>query len=118
VVKINIEAETTFSIAKTALLPAAVRYLGELAVAGESTGVATIAAEVSGLVDEFVVRIGALAEANLHPHIDDVLEYARYVQNTVVPAMMAVREVADQLERVVPDSIWPLPKYSEILFIK
>jgi glutamine synthetase len=29
-----------------------------------------------------------------------------------------VREVADRLERCVPDSLWPLPKYSEILFIK
>jgi glutamine synthetase len=36
----------------------------------------------------------------------------------VLPAMEAVRGVADRLERVVPDSSWPLPKYSEILFIK
>ena len=35
-----------------------------------------------------------------------------------MPAMDAVREVADQLERIVPDDLWPLPKYSEILFIK
>ena len=33
-------------------------------------------------------------------------------------AMSAVREVADRLERIVPDDLWPLPKYSEILFIK
>ena len=36
----------------------------------------------------------------------------------MIPAMEAVREVADQLERIVPDDLWPLPKYSEILFIK
>ncbi len=30
----------------------------------------------------------------------------------------AVREVADRLEKVVPDDLWPLPKYSEVLFIK
>ena len=35
-----------------------------------------------------------------------------------IPAMAAVREVADKLERIVPDDLWPLPKYSEILFIK
>jgi glutamine synthetase len=29
-----------------------------------------------------------------------------------------VREVADKLERLVADDLWPLPKYSEILFIK
>ena len=32
--------------------------------------------------------------------------------------MAAVREVADRLEQVVPDDLWPLPKYSEVLFIK
>ena len=47
-----------------------------------------------------------------------MLEAAKYVQATVVPAMEAAREVADRLERIVPDTVWPLPKYSEILFIK
>jgi glutamine synthetase len=32
--------------------------------------------------------------------------------------MRSVREIADKLERIVPDDLWPLPKYSEILFIK
>jgi glutamine synthetase len=119
VVKLNIEAETTFSIAKTMLLPAAVRYLGELAAAGDSGGVATVASEVGALVDEFVTRIGELETANSsHPEHADILAHAKFVQGTVVPAMAAVREIADQLERIVPDSLWPLPKYSEILFIK
>jgi glutamine synthetase len=119
VAKLNIEAETTYSIAKTMLLPAAIRYLGELAAAGESTGLAAVRTEVVGLVDEFVARIAELESANAnHPSVEDVLDHAKYVQNTVVPAMATTREVADQLERIVPDSLWPLPKYSEILFIK
>ena len=47
-----------------------------------------------------------------------IFDEAKYVQTTVLPAMAAVREVADQLERIVPDDLWPLPKYAEILFIK
>ena len=75
--------------------------------------------EASGLLDEFVEVIFALEAANAsHPVTDDVLEAAKYVQSEVIPAMDAVREVADRLERIVPDSLWPLPKYSEILFIK
>ena len=117
--KLNIEAETTFSMAKTMLLPAAVRYLGELGVAGSSKGVEAVRSEVAGLVDRFVERIRELETANLsHPHGEDMLAHARFVQSKVVPAMDGVREVADQLERVVPDTLWPLPKYSEILFIK
>jgi glutamine synthetase len=81
--------------------------------------VETLRSEIAGLVDKFVERIGALESANTsHPAVEDELERAKYVQHTVVPAMAAVREIADQLERVIPDSLWPLPKYSEILFIK
>ena len=119
IAKLNIEGETTFSMAKTMLLPAAIRYLGELAAAGESAGIATLRSEVSGLVDSFVERIGALETANTsHPEDGDALAHAKYVQASVVPAMGAVRDVADRLERIVPDTLWPLPKYSEILFIK
>jgi glutamine synthetase len=32
--------------------------------------------------------------------------------------MDAVREVADKLEKIVADDLWPLPKYEEMLFIK
>jgi glutamine synthetase len=118
IAKLNIESETTFSMAKTLLLPAAIRYLGELGLAGDGAGVSAIKAEVSGLVDGFVDAIAALATANeSHPE-GDLLDAAKFVQSTIVPAMDAVREIADKLERVVPDSLWPLPKYSEILFIK
>jgi len=40
------------------------------------------------------------------------------MRDTVIPAMAAVRESSDKLEKVVADDLWPLPKYSEILFIK
>ena len=40
------------------------------------------------------------------------------MRDEVIPAMDAVRSLADRLERVVADDLWPLPKYSEMLFIK
>jgi glutamine synthetase len=115
VTTINIEGETAASIARTMLLPAAVRWLGTL----KEVGVEKLVGEVSELVDEFVERIFALEAANRdHPEGVDALDEAKYVQGTVIPAMNAVREIADKLERIVPDDLWPLPKYSEILFIK
>ena len=82
-------------------------------------GVERLEKEIAGLVDEFIETIFALEEANVgHPEDEDVLDGAKYVQSTVIPAMEANREVADKLERIVPDSLWPLPKYAEILFIK
>ena len=32
--------------------------------------------------------------------------------------MKAVRDVADKLETIVADDLWPLPTYREMLFIK
>ncbi len=119
VTTLNIEGETAASIARTMLVPAAVRYLGELNMAGAGTGLDTLKAEAAGLLDEMVVCLTGLEKANSeHPEEQNVLDHARYVQNSVIPAMEALRAVADRLERVVPDTLWPLPKYAEILFIK
>jgi len=72
------------------------------------------------LIAAFGYALGELVERNLaenQPH-DDVLEHARYMHHRVLPAMEAVRVGADALEKIVADDFWPLPKYSEILFIK
>jgi len=117
VTKLNIESETAASIARTLLLPAAVRYKAELLMAEEPE----MASELGELIASFVEELKALDTANLkenHPEDDGILTHARYMHDTVFPAMGAVREVADRLEKVVADDLWPLPKYSEILFIK
>ncbi len=116
VTKLNIEAETAAAIAKTMLLPAAARHLALLL----SAQMAELASETSSLVSEFQDAIRELDNANLgenQPH-DDILKHAEYMRDTTVPAMEAVRDAADRLEKVVADDLWPLPKYSEILFVK
>jgi glutamine synthetase len=116
VTKINIEAETVASIARTMLLPAAARHLSMLI----SARLSELAEEASELIGLFTDALAELEQRNLaesQPH-DDVLEHARYMHDRVVPAMEAVRVGADALEKVVADDLWPLPKYSEILFIK
>jgi glutamine synthetase len=115
ITKLNIESETASSIARTALLPAATRHLGMLLEAQLSE----LAGETSDLVDEFAQAIRALESANLAENQPaEPLEHAEYMRDEVIPAMAAVRTAADKLERIVADDLWPLPKYSEILFIK
>ncbi|MDX6698033.1 MAG: glutamine synthetase [Solirubrobacteraceae bacterium] len=115
VVKVNIEAETAASIARTMLLPAAVRHLEGL----RGAGVADLVEETEGLVADFVGAIRALDAVNeKHEGEEGSIEHANYMRDTVLPAMDAVREVADRLEKVVADDLWPLPKYAEMLFIK
>jgi glutamine synthetase len=95
------------------LLPAALRHLNILLASGRE-----------GLIDEFAPLVGdfhqaivALEKTNEDPDLEG-LELAVYFRDTVIPAMTAVREIADRLERLVADDLWPLPKYSEVLFIK
>jgi glutamine synthetase len=79
-----------------------------------------LAGDAADLVAEFDGAIAELEAANLadnQPH-DDVLEHATYMHGQVIPAMDRVRAIADRMERIVADDLWPLPKYSEILFIK
>jgi glutamine synthetase len=116
VTKINIESETAAAIARTMVLPAAARHLAVL----NEAGLGDLAGEAAEVVQELSFAISKLEEANdaeNHPH-GDLLEHARYTHDAVIPAMEAVREVSDRLERIVADDLWPLPKYSEILFIK
>jgi glutamine synthetase len=116
VTKLNIEAETAASIARSMLLPAAARHLAMLLEAQ----LTELASETSDLIAQFSEAINRLEEANLaenQPHTD-ILEHAKYMHDAVIPAMAAVREIGDKLEKVVADDLWPLPKYSEILFIK
>jgi glutamine synthetase len=35
---------------------------------------------------------------------------------TVIPAQAVIRGVVDELETLVADDLWPLPKYRELLF--
>jgi len=109
----NIEAETAFSIAKTMILPAALRYLALIA----ESGVSAIEGEVRGLVDELVAGLGELEAANADPGLEG-LEMAKHARDKQLAAMDSVRDAADKLEGVVADDLWPLPKYEEMLFIK
>ncbi|MGB7587987.1 MAG: glutamine synthetase III [Solirubrobacterales bacterium] len=112
-IRANIEAETTFSIAKTMILPAALRHLALIA----QSGVSTIEGEVRTLVDELIAALGELESANADPGLEG-MEMAIHARDAQVAAMAQVREAADKLEKVIPDDLWPLPKYEEMLFIK
>ncbi|MFT4049793.1 MAG: glutamine synthetase III [Solirubrobacterales bacterium] len=116
VIKTNIEAETTYDMAKTMILPAAIEYYNSIQTSG--LGLSTAKGLDAALV-ALSSAINELEEANLDEnHPTDVVEEAAYMCNTVLGKMLAVREAADALERIVPDVLWPVPKYREILFVK
>ncbi len=123
---INIEAETTESIARRMIMPAAVRYLKELtevAHAGadlnlEVDGVTDIARRVADYINRFQTAVGHLIDQNKELGGDTVHEKAEHMRANVIPAMQEVREMSDRLERIVAHDLWPLPTYKHMLFVK
>ena len=115
-IKINIEAETASSIAKTMLLPAALRYRAEVAAGGP--GAEALLGDLDETLKELTFELSKLDEANDYPDGVEGLDLAKYARDEQITAMDGVREVADRLEKLVADDLWPLPKYSEILFVR
>jgi glutamine synthetase len=113
----SIEAATAIDIASTMILPAVARYLGILGAAGSSRGVQSVASTVTDLADQLVDAIAALEVAQRKAHAaGTVQKVAKAFAFEVIPAQNALRDVVDELETLVADDLWPLPKYRELLF--
>jgi glutamine synthetase len=122
---VNTESLLCLSLAKQSILPAAYRYQGELASAAANIKAASGHAadtssldRVSGLVAQLEETAKTLEEAINHKAQGDILAHAKHFRDQVVPAMAAVRKVADDLEMIIADDLWPLPSYREMLFIR
>ncbi len=129
---INIEVLLTLSIANTMILPAALEYQNAVAKTMSNTHKA-LGQDIgaSGKVYEKLLQDLCDKTARLKVSIDqldvvskeaehgtdDLLEHAKFFQLKVLPAMNAVRAAADDLEGIVDDSMWTLPKFREILYI-
>ena len=57
-------------------------------------------------------------ENNVDMKIEDPVQEAHHKCTVVIPAMNAVRTLADNLETIVPEDLWPLPSYQVMLFVK
>ncbi len=124
--QLTIEAEMMATIARTQILPAALAHQTRVAGAVAATKAAGVdAPETREALVRFVegvatlrARTTALEEAIAGELHGDPLEDARHIRTVVRPAMVAVREIADQLETVVAADLWPLPTYRELLLLK
>ncbi len=123
--QVHIESETMVLMARQMILPAAIQHQARLAGAVQATMAAGVECpdqksalqEWVGLVLRLNTTLNSLAEVDNHSE-DDPSGDALYVRQSVVPAMDALREVADELETRVATDLWPLPSYRDLLFIK
>ena len=124
--QITVEAKLTSFMAKTMILPAAMRYQKELAesisaakaAGGEVGGQVELLRTLGADIGKLATAIPKLDESMAHEAHGDPIGHCTSMRDHVLPAMKAVREAADSLETVVADDLWPIPTYREMLFIK
>jgi glutamine synthetase len=122
---ISIEGRTAVAIAKTMILPAALRYQKEIADSVAAAKAAGASGAGSKELAELIAQINALSagieklDKALDHHADgEPYDHAKAAQAHVLPAMNALRDVVDKLENIIADDLWPLPTYREMLFIR
>lgn len=109
---IALEANCALTMAKTMYLPEGISYAAELADSCSSltdyvhSGIALLAKSAAENVEGLAQEIAKLEKA-----IDSGEAKAE------LEAMTDVRKYVDALERIVPDSQWPVPGYGEMFFV-
>ncbi|MCY4170066.1 MAG: glutamine synthetase III [Bacteroidetes bacterium] len=124
---IDIEGQTLKNLTQTQIIPACFEYLNELTqtasqarlvgmnVTPKSPAIRT-ATNVSKHLEALIDAVEELTK-ELDTHVEDLQENVQHKKDGVIPAMLKVRSIADELEGIIPQTKWPLPSYSEILFI-
>jgi glutamine synthetase len=123
---LSIEGKTALNMARTMILPAAIRYQTELAqsvAAAKSAGVATpagadVLSTLVSTISDLSKEIGKLDKAVSHHADGEPYDHAKHAREHIFTALNSLREAADKLETIVADDLWPLPTYREMLFIK
>ncbi|MGD0140378.1 MAG: glutamine synthetase III [Tepidisphaeraceae bacterium] len=123
---VNIEGQTALLMAKTFILPAVLRFqkeVGESVAAAKAAGAANPAgvellSTVVSSCSDLSRATAALEKTLSHQGDGDAFLHAKHMRASVLPAMAELRKIADKIETFVPDDLWPLPTYREMLFIK
>ena len=124
---INIEAKTTLEIANREILPAGMKFAAQLAkginsiaatgVAADTSAQADLLTEMSSLTAALKATIKELsAVVDKAADMEDIKEKAASYRDDVFTKMAELREVADKMEVICDEDIWPLPTYGDLLF--
>ena len=123
---VRIEALTMADMARREILPAVLRYLGDLSAAKNAkkqampeltcradtkllTRLSVLADGIDEAVDALEVGLAACAEG-------DVTAQAFCIRDELLGKMAALRAVCDEAETLTAASYWPFPTYGELLF--
>jgi len=122
---LSIELDAARDIARNIILPTALKYQNDVAASINESSAAgfvsknqsALLAKVGGLIDQLIDGVDSLDAAVDNPFEGDELAHANHFKDDLLPQMSAVRAIVDELEGLVDDSLWPMPKYREMLLI-
>ena len=131
--KIQIEARVLGDLSMNHIIPVATRYqtqllqnISNMAVVFPIDTADKLSARNKQIIQEIAERTSAIekgvedlveARKKANKIADEHLKAIAY-HDTVEPKLDLIRYQADKLELIVDDSLWPLPKYRELLFIR
>lgn len=109
---IALEANCALTMAKTMYLPEGISYAAELADSCSS---------LTDFVHTGISRLAKSAAENVEGLAQEIEKLEKAVDSgetkAELEAMTGVRKYVDALERIVPDSQWPVPGYGEMFFV-
>ncbi|WP_407309066.1 glutamine synthetase III [Desulfosporosinus sp. SB140] len=127
--QINIEALTMIDMAKHQIIPAAVKYSTQLANSINTIKSASNAVNVS--VQESLLKDVCATLASFQAKLTDLekktqeaadmtaeaYDHGVFYRDVVFKAMGALRQDGDLLESMIDAELWPMPTYSQMLFM-
>lgn len=124
---VKIEGYTMLDMVNKDIMPAAIRYCRTLSESMNAQRDADPALScraehetlkrLSALTDElYTLRDELRSELVATQNYTVISEKAEYYSHSVVPAMKALREVADEIETLLPEENLPYPTYGKLLF--
>ena len=122
---LNVEGQLMTLMANRYILPAAFEYqkqIGQSVAAVKAGGGSSVQGKkllgsYTKLVDKFKSQTEVLTGLLEHA-APSAEKHAKFMRDKVVPAMAKLRELGDEIEVLTPQSLWPLPSYREMLFVK
>jgi glutamine synthetase len=132
ILKRQIETHVLLQIARGSILPAAMDYQSEILVnvqglqdvlgkeSGNYTGAQLDLIKQAGdLIQQVHAESNQLQKAsNALDSVVSVSEKARGYAEDVLPLMESLGDTCSKLELTVDDALWPLPKFTELLFTR
>lgn len=130
VVKRRIEADVLLEIIQTQVIPTALTYQGQLLDQLAILSQLDMNQEGDGGQREIVIELAELLRkinkgvqelSGTRKRVEkrgDSREVAIGYAEQVLPLAENLRNFVDDLESMVPDETWPLPKYRELLFLR